>query len=280
MLKRFYIRFGFLVILFTLCFSVITSAATKWVWIESNDKFGKFIAPETLVINRGNTGKLNNIEIWGKTAYTYEGAKIELASYESEGIAYINPANLSYSLMKLKIYPKSGIIERQKVAFYNKEGELLASPEKLYRTSIYYKDYYAPFFYYTLDQIANNHEYETYKNSGFLIYNNSGTRITVDLMSMRELGDCIDIYEGYSGNEAYTVERLFYKKDSLNYSYGLVYGYDKGTGYETEDLFPSMKTDFVIPDSMGHQIRTDILNYFNAHKEWVNRYNVGVYVAS
>jgi hypothetical protein len=269
-----------ILVLIMLCFCNLASAM-NWEWIESDDKFGKYIAPDTIQVNRNGTGGLDNIEVWCKTAYTYKGAENILSQDNGSSAKGVTPGNLSYSLMKLKIYPESGKLERQREVFYKSDGSLLWTNEKPYVAYVYYKTYYEPYFYFTIDKIAKDNEYARYKNEDHMLAVGSDKwTCGIDTMSIRENGSNISFYIWYIGDKSISIVHEFIQSDNLADKTGIVFIYDKIKDKTFEIPNPELTSKELVPDSVGYQIRQMILEYCQNNQAWIHRYDHGVYVSA
>lgn len=276
-------------------------AATPWVWIESDANVGKFINPATLKINRTPAGKLDSIDIDAKVVYTEPGAAIEISSYGAEMAARVKAPDLGYSLLKLRLYPEQSRIVRDQVLFYNKKDELVWQDDEDYAPYIPTKDYYASFFYYTLDEVAPNKEYARFKSKDHYYSlsttkNDDGSEVTWDFdsLALREAGHTLKGYFWQTTRTPQEADPDSYVEDApVNYksTYILYYReYDESQpivkqtavfynngGNDFGEMREEAQTLTIEPGSRMDTERNTLLAYYKDNYNWVHRYEQGVY---
>lgn len=273
-------------VILALSICISCNAATNWEWIESNDYYGKFIAPETVRIERDKySGQLESIEVWGKTVYSYAGAEKEINDWELN----VEPSELSYSIMFFRIRPKDSLITRGNTVFYKKDGKVLKSFPIGDNFFVYKNSYYAPFFYYTLDKVSNNNEYIKYKSDErrkYFYANETDEEkyfIYLDIMTMRDEGNYVCgifhnlIINKGDGTSTDLVYETRYNKGKAEEKRRLVSFYNTANG-AVDIGYRASETEILIPGSVGDQVRDKVLKYFKENYNWSNRYNTGVYV--
>lgn len=281
-------------ILLLICFLInysIAFAETNWQWIESDDNYSKFIAPESIEIHRDSyNNKLNYIEVWAKNIYSFSGAKEISNLYDLN----ISPDKLSYSIAKLKLYPQDNKIVINDIAFYGKNKDILTILKK---ENVYYSFFhknYAAFLYYTLDKIADNNEYARFKSKDRYLHiaSNENTNIGrldvyLDTVAITNQGDFLKCYvwEIISNNlqpENYGKTLTLYKiyNNSKITSQTIYFKTNKIEKFMNEIPYEYRKEELVdfYPDSTGQKTMDKIKSYFYQNFDWTNRYNEGIYV--
>ena len=107
------------------------SAADKWYWLNSNDKYSKYFEPDSVEIKKKVVTSDDReipieIEAWTRTTYSYEGAAETIKNY---GITNIlpDPHALSYSVALLRINPQNRTLQYAREDFYNANDQIIWS---------------------------------------------------------------------------------------------------------------------------------------------------------
>lgn len=290
-----------LMLITLLSFSSLASAATNWTWIESDANVGKFINPASIKINRNTTGKLESIDVNAKVVYTEPGAAIEIASYGDQMAERVKAADLGYCLLKLRLYPEQSRILRDQALFYNKKNELVWQDDEDYAPYVTYKDYYASFFYYTLDEFAPNKEYPRFKSKD-RYYSLSNTKNDdgseaawdFDTLALREDSRAIKGYFWQTTKTPQPTDSDSYQEDApavIKNTYVLYYReYDKTSpviqqtivfynngGNDFGETADNPQTLTIEPGSQLEAERNILLSYCKDNANWVHRYEQGIY---
>lgn len=270
----------------------VVFAESNWEWIESNDYYGKFIDSNSIEIHREPiSNRLDYIYVWAKIVYSYEGARRHCNSYNLK----LSPDNLSYSLMKLKLNPRYSQVIRERIVFYDKNNEVLYENRNDNNSfDVYYHKFYAPYLYYTVDKITDNHEYLRYKSNERYKYFVS-TELNekenyfeyLDTMTMRNHNDYYSGYFWQVFQDKNTKERvavwlseLKFDKNKKTIESQRIYlrnGENEYWRYDIPFELRQKEKEECIPDSFGEQLRDNVVAYFDSNFSWANRYNEGVY---
>lgn len=108
----------------------VESASTKWVWINSDQKYGKFFSPANVQVTAQVNGVATKIVAWTRTEYTPGGAQETITNYDISSVID-DPRKLAYSLALVEVHPQTREVVYLQEYFYNKSGDVLWS--KLYQ---------------------------------------------------------------------------------------------------------------------------------------------------
>lgn len=260
----------------------------KWDWIQSDDNYGKFIDSGSIVLISNGSGKLEHIDVTVRNAYSLNGAREEVASYGKELSKAIDPAALAYSIQKLRLYPEAGRLDSQETLFYNKAGVKLGQGGRLVNLNVAFRDFYAPYFYYTLDKITTNREYEAWKSKEHYLTLRSlkdvdGTEYLAELdtLTLREQANVVSGYVWYTTQNPGTAPQYLlaynqYDLKNTNWKRTEVY-HNNGPKDRGETLPTPPRHMTAAPGSAAEKERSVVLKYYQEHQDWVHRYERGVY---
>ena len=102
------------------------AAKEQWVWISSDQKYGKFFSPSNVQIKSKVNGVATCISAWIKTAYTPGGAQEAIENYGIQA-SIPDPRTLSYSLALVEVIPQERKISYIQENFYNADGKVIWS---------------------------------------------------------------------------------------------------------------------------------------------------------
>ena len=134
-------------------------AAEQWVWITSDQKYGKFFSPSNVQIKSKVNDVPTCISAWIKTAYTPGGAQEAIENYGIQA-SIPDPRKLSYSLALVEVIPQERKISYIQENFYDVNGKVIWSkiyePPKEYEVNhqSFEEDYYVAL----VDQVFHHGE--------------------------------------------------------------------------------------------------------------------------
>ena len=102
------------------------AAKEQWVWITSDQKYGKFFAPANVQVKSKVNDVATCISAWIKTAYTPGGAKEAIENYGIQA-SIPDPRTLSYSLALVEVIPQERKISYIQENFYDEKGKVIWS---------------------------------------------------------------------------------------------------------------------------------------------------------
>lgn len=135
------------------------AAKEQWVWITSDQKYGKFFAPANVQVKSKVNDVATCISAWIKTAYTPGGAKEAIENYGIQA-SIPDPRTLSYSLALVEVIPQERKISYIQENFYDEKGKVIWSkvyePPKEYEVNhqSFEEDYYVAL----VDQVFHHGE--------------------------------------------------------------------------------------------------------------------------
>lgn len=269
-------------------FSLASAQAVQWDWIQSDDKYGKFINPSSLVIISDKKGRLEYLDVTVRNAYSLAGAQEEIASYGKNINKTINPVLLSYSLQKLRLYPAEGLIDSEAVEFYDKTGTKLGQSGRISNLNVAYRDFYAPYFYYTLDKFTTNREYEAWKSKNHYLtlrslkdVDGSEHLVELDTLTVRARDDTVSGYVWYTTKKPgrdpqYLLVQNRYNLKNSNWT--RVEIYRNNSPQDRGEVYPKVSRALTAaPGSLAAKERNEVLKYYHNHQDWVHRYERGAY---
>ena len=134
-------------------------AAEQWVWITSDQKYGKFFSPSNVQIKSKVNDVPTCISAWIKAAYTPGGAQEAIENYGIQA-SIPDPRKLSYSLALVEVIPQERKISYIQENFYDVNGKVIWSkiyePPKEYEVNhqSFEEDYYVAL----VDQVFHHGE--------------------------------------------------------------------------------------------------------------------------
>lgn len=262
-----------------------TTGETSWTWIASDEKYGKFYAPERVRVTARENDVPICIEAWIKTAYTTAGAAETVSAMGLKEIS--NPASLSYSLALIEINPQGRTLDYKQEIFYDKEGNILVSHkyDQPRLKEINSQSFDENFYDAIVDQVFGQGETaRTKANDRWItlwrkVDADTASSSTADTTTMRKRGDDVFvwIWQETRNNSTSAITQInFYKKvfNLSTYSYKIT-SYSGWTPVERwKDNNASLTGQYasIVPDSKEDMEIRMIKQYADAHPDWVNRY--------
>lgn len=264
-------------------------AETNWSWITSDDRYGKFYAPERVRVVARQNGVPTCIEAWIKTAYTAAGAAETIPSMGlSKEIP--NSSDLNYSLALIRINPQGRTLEYLEEIFYNKNGTVLASHwyDKPRLKEINSQSFDENFYDAIVDQVFNQGETARAKAADRWITlwrkvdAAAATSATADTTTIRKTGNDVFVWiwqENRNNSGGSIIDIKFYKKvfNLSSYSYKIT-SYSEWTpadGWKSNNASLSGNYMSIIPDSKEDMEFRMLKQYTDNQPNWVDRYQIG-----
>lgn len=258
---------------------------TKWNWITSDDKYGKFYAPERVCIVSKQNNVPTRIEAWIKTAYTPGGAAETIPAMGlSKEIT--NPNSLKYSLALIDINPQERTLEYSQEIFYDNKGTVLASHKytapkvKEINSQSFDENFYDAIVDQVFGQGETTRAKATDRWAPLWQKTNAGTVISAaaDTTTIRKSGSDIIVWvwqETKNSSKAVT-DIKFYKKayNLSSYSYKIISfsEWTPSSKWKSNNASLAGKYSSIIPDSNEDTELRMIKQYSDAHSAWVDRY--------
>lgn len=269
-----------IILLFIFCFANLANAETKYTWIESDDKYGCFIALDTMEIHDDRYDS-SYISVWTKTACSYEGALEKSKSFN------LSTQDISFYLMHLRFYPSENKIIRDRIIMYSQNGDIVYNDLNEKEFYSFPNSVYSIYMYYLLENITQNFEYKHYKAKDRWLYLHDDERLYTYI-------DTMTIKNNPSSVEVYTYYKMFNKKDHSSYQEIWVWHeYSKTSLIGKQKMIylgkngnPLVYTEdepiveeLIVPDSIAASEREQVLKYNYKNLGWTNRYNHGIYLS-
>lgn len=160
MVKRLLFFISIIVLFLTpvTCFA----ANHNWQWVSSNDKYGYFLDTNTIRLQKNGYGRAIKASVWMKVKYTYQGAISEIDYFN----ANISPSTLQdgESINELNIDLIHGEIDVNRVALYDKNGNILYTNNKTTQTDVIHAGFFSPIYNYLISYISGCEAMEIYLN--------------------------------------------------------------------------------------------------------------------
>lgn len=102
------------------------AAKDEWVWIQSDEKYGKFYAPSDIKKKNLVRGIATCLFSTIKTSYTFAGAKETIENYGIQG-SIPDPRTLAYSIARVNVFPQTRLFEYLSEDFYDAAGKVIWS---------------------------------------------------------------------------------------------------------------------------------------------------------
>ncbi|MBQ9365112.1 MAG: hypothetical protein IJT82_04975 [Schwartzia sp.] len=261
------------------------SEKTSWVWINSDQKYGKFYSPSTVIVTAQANGVATCIAAWTKTVYTFGGAEETINNY---GISKIipDPRELSSSLALVNIRPQTREIEYIRENFYDAKGKVIWS--KIYeepRTvkEINSQSFDEDFYVAIVDSVFRHGERDRQQADDrwkqlWTAKTETGATVTAlaDTTTMRLAADNLIYWEWVETKDsAGNVVEVRFMKKSLNSSQGTE-KVIKGTAWNSATGWQEM-----LPDGLYTAIRAGtpqahglnrLREIIKGYQYWLNRY--------
>lgn len=262
----------------------------SWYWLSSDEKYSNFIDRSSIIatgtVETAHGRVATEIEAYIKTGYSYGGALETIKSYGLTDIIP-NPAQLSYSVARLKVNPQNRTVQYAKEDFYDAQDHVLWSHTDGKEKEINSQSFDEPFYTTIVDAVfgAGEEERRTAKDRWLDLYTNEVDGLTTSAMAdtttMRMKGDNLLYWEWdtvkdvASGN---TLEIKFMKKavnlkqdteSIVNASY-----WSGQTGWQPleDDLEGGYR--YIAPDKPQHRGIVVLKSYAQENKDWVERYSI------
>lgn len=264
------------------------ASTDEWVWIASDEKYGKFFSPSRVKVLDSVNGVATCLEAWTKTVYTYEGAKETIQNYELQS-ELTNPSQLAYSLAQVQVHPQTRTIEYVRENFYDADGKELWSKVYTNRTvkEINSRSFDEGFYVSIVDTVFRHGEAARQKAEDRWIplwqisaADGSSTTCIADTTTMRLKGDNLIFWAWIEEKDTQqNVREVKFLKEAVNLPEGtkevLHFQYwnaDKGwqdLSGELELHYTSIKEGSYEADGLK-KLRA----YAAGYQYWLNRYSL------
>ncbi len=264
------------------------AAENDWVWIRSDQKYGKFYAPSNVQIKSQINGVATCITAWIKTTYTPGGAQETIDNY---GIAKQIPdaKMLSYSLARVEVFPQERKICYVQENFYDATEKVIWSrvyePPKEYEinSQSFEEDYYVAL----VDQVFRHGERERKdaQDRWILLWKSEGagnivTEAMADTTTMRITNDMLVYWEWQETKNAQgsVLEAKFMKK-SLDHAKGaerIVRGQIWSPEKEWQDMDITGRYAPIPEGSAAYPGLVRLRAWVKGYSFWLNRYRTDV----
>ncbi len=260
------------------------AAKEQWVWIASDQKYGKFFAPSNVQVKSKVNDVATCISAWIKTVYTPGGAKETIDIYGIEA-SIPDPRSLAYSLAQVEVYPQERKVAYILENFYNTENKIIWSrvhePPK--EIEIYYDAFDEAYFVALVDQVFRHGEREQkdapYRWKELWVSLGAGeitTTALADFASMRLAGNNLIYWEWQEtkNKDGELLEVKFMKK-ALNYEQGtekIVSGRMWTAATDWQDMDTDGRYVTIPKESHTYQGLERLRAIVKGYQYWLNRY--------
>lgn len=262
--------------------------AQAWYWLSSDSKYTKLFDPASVKVIRevaAKRGKVaTEIEAWTKTTYSYEGAAETIKNYDIADILP-NPAQLSYSLARVRVNPQNRTIIYLQENFYNADNKVIWSKAEGHEKEITSQEFDEDFYTAIIDEVFRQGETERRMadDRWITLYEDKTvdgaiTHVTADTTTMRMKDTNLVLWEWLEHKDAAgSVVEIKFMKKSVNLAKGterIVTGkyWSPNTGWQ--ELVDDMDGKYRAISESGAEYKglMRLRAFARGYSTWVNRY--------
>ncbi len=262
--------------------------AEGWIWISSDDKYGKLYDPASVQVIRsirtkdGTRSVPTELQAWTKTEYNAAGAAETISNY---GIQSQLPdaSRLAYSLALVQINPQNRTMQYIKENFYDAEGNVIWSKAdgrvKEINSQEFDEDYYAMI----VDVVFRQGEYarckaeDRWKTLWTASVGDLVKSVSADTSTMRKKGENLIFWEwDESKDMAGKVVEVTFLKRAVN----IVNGTEKvieAKRWTAQNGWADVQLDgmyrVISPNTPEYSGLTVLRAFAQGYSTWVNRYS-------